>query len=102
MCCIFASLLLIGPRFVGAIWWIVRPSLWSITFNGSWLLPLLGLIFLPWTTLMYVLVSPGGITGFEWVWIALAVFADIASYGGSAYGNRDRIPGYASTTPKVQ
>jgi hypothetical protein len=70
--------------------------LWSLAF-GSWLWPLLGLIFLPWTTLMYVLVSQGGVTGFEWLWIGLSVVADIASYAGSAYGNRDRIPGYAST-----
>ncbi len=53
-----------------------------------------GLLFLPWTTLMYVLVSPGGVVGIDWLWIGLAVVADIASYSGSAYGNRDRIPGY--------
>jgi hypothetical protein len=55
---------------------------------------LLGLIFLPWTTLMVLLVFAGGITGFEWVFMGMAFFADIASYAGSAYGNRDRIPGY--------
>jgi hypothetical protein len=33
------------------------------------------------------------VTGIEWLFIAMAVFADIASYAGSAYGNRDRIPG---------
>jgi hypothetical protein len=96
MCCLLASLLLIGPRFVGAIWWLVQPARWSVAFSGSWLWPLLGLIFLPWTTIMYVLVAPGGIVGFEWVWIGLAVLADVASYSGSAYGNRDRIPGYGS------
>jgi hypothetical protein len=97
MCCIFATLVLLGPRVTGAIWWIARPNLWSIAFS-SWIWPLLGLIFLPWTTLMYMLVFGGGVTGFEWILIGLSVVADIASYGGSAYGNRDRIPGYASTT----
>ena len=29
--------------------------------------------------------------GFDWVWLALALFADIASYGGGAYGNRGRF-----------
>jgi hypothetical protein len=61
---------------------------------SSWIWPLLGLILLPWTTLMYVLVFTGGVTGIEWLFIGLSVFADITSYAGSAYGNRDRIPGY--------
>jgi hypothetical protein len=92
MCCIFASLVLLGPRIVGALWWLFRPVLWQSAFS-HWIWPLLGLIFLPWTTLMWVLVYTGGVTGIEWLFIAMAVFADIASYAGSAYGNRDRIPG---------
>ncbi len=95
MCCGLAILVLFGPRLLGVLWWIARPVVWQAAFNGAWLWPVLGLIFLPWTTLMYVLVSPGGITGFEWVLIGLAVLADIASYSGSAYGNRRRMPGYS-------
>jgi hypothetical protein len=95
MCCLFASLVLLGPRVAGAFWWLLQPVRWQAAFDNSFIWPFLGLIFLPWTTLMYVVVSPGGATGFDWVWLALAVVADIASYGGSAYGNRDRIPGYA-------
>jgi hypothetical protein len=45
---------------------------------------------------MYIGLFPGGIFGFDWVWIGLAVLADIASYTGGAYGNRNRIPGYGS------
>jgi hypothetical protein len=40
---------------------------------------------------MYYLIYPGGIVGFDWIWLALALFADIASYGGGAYGNRGRL-----------
>ncbi len=94
MCCIFATLLLLGPRVTGLIWWIFRPTLWSVTFT-SWIWPVLGLVFIPWTTLMYVLVAPGGVAGFDWVWLGISLAADIASYAGSAYGNRDRIPGYS-------
>ena len=36
---------------------------------------------------------PGGVIGFDWVWIALAVFADVAMWAGGGIGNRDRIPG---------
>jgi hypothetical protein len=93
MCCLFATLVLLGPRIAGLFWWIIQPARWELAF-GSFIWPFLGLLFLPWTTLMYVAVSPGGATGFDWFWLALAVVADIASYSGSAYGNRDRIPGY--------
>jgi hypothetical protein len=86
-------LVLVGPRFVGALWWFFGPALWQTAFT-SWIWPLLGLIFPPWTTLMYLLVFTGGVTGFEWVFMGMAVFSDVALYAGSAYGNRDRIPGY--------
>ncbi len=81
-----------GPRFAGALWWIARPAQWSAAFNGSFLWPVLGIIFLPWTTLAYMLVSPGGVTGFEWIWIGLGVAIDIATHGGGLYGNREHIP----------
>jgi hypothetical protein len=95
MCCVFSILVLLGPRFAGAIWWLVQPARWQLVFQ-NWLWPLLGLIFLPWTTLMYVIVAPGGINGlWEWLFIGLAVIADIGSYAGGGYGNRNRIPGYS-------
>jgi hypothetical protein len=92
MCCFFTTLLLLGPRAAILIWWLVQPVRWQATFS-SFIWPLLGFIFVPWTTLMYVLVAPGGVLGFDWVWVALAVLADIGMYAGGAYGNRDRIPG---------
>jgi len=94
MCCLFTTLVLLGPRVAGAIWWLVQPARWQAAFNGSWLWPLLGLIFVPWLTLMFVIVAPLGIVGFDWVWLGLALVADIASYSGGGYGNRNRIPGY--------
>jgi hypothetical protein len=42
---------------------------------------------------MYVLVAPGGVAGWDWVWMILAVLIDLGSYGGGGYGNRDRIRG---------
>ena len=95
MCCVFTILLLLGPRFAGAIWWLLNPTLWQRAFQ-TWIWPLLGLIFLPWTTLMYMIFFQGGITGlWEWLFIGLAVVADIGSYTGGGYGNRKRIPGYS-------
>jgi hypothetical protein len=49
-------------------------------------------LFLPWATLMYVIVFPGGIDGFDWVWLGL--LADLLSYGGGAFSNRDRVQSY--------
>lgn len=98
MCCAFLTLVFLGPRFFGAMWWLIQPARWQLAFNGWaggnlwWLWPMLGIIFLPWTTIMYILVAPMGITGLDWLWIGLAVVADIAFYGGGA--GRKRIPSY--------
>jgi hypothetical protein len=95
MCCFFTILLLLGPRVAAPIWWLVNPLRWSNAFNGSWIWPVLGIIFLPWTTMMYVIVFRGGITGWDWLWMALAVVADIMWYTGAAA--RRRVPGYSGT-----
>jgi len=93
MCCFLTVLLFPGPRVAGILWWIVQPARWNLAFS-SWIWPVLGLIFLPWTTLMYVIVSPGGIVGiWEWLFLILAVIIDIGAYTGGGYGNRDRMPG---------
>ena len=60
--CLFLSLLLFGPRVVIIFWWLIEPARWSLAYD-SFILPFLGFLFLPWTTLMYVLVSPGGVDG---------------------------------------
>ena len=97
MCCVFTILIFLGPRFAGPLRWLLQPARWVGALGAfqTWIWPLLGLIFLPWTTLMYVIVAPGGINGlWEWLFIGLAVIADIGSYTGGGYGNRRRIPGY--------
>jgi hypothetical protein len=94
MCCFFTILVFLGPRFAGIIWWIAAPARWvgAVGAFNSAIWPILGIIFLPWATLMYVLVAPGGVTGFDWVWLILAIIGDVAMYSGGGYGNRDRIP----------
>ena len=55
----------------------------------SWIWPRLGVLFLPWTTLMYILVwGPGGVRGGEWILVALGVLLDIASYSARAAKGR--------------
>lgn len=87
--CLFILLLLLGPRVVIVLWWLTAPLTWSAAFGGALLLPLVGFLFLPWTTLMYVLVAPGGVVGIDLLLLALALFADIASHaGGGVYRRR--------------
>ena len=71
MCCFFTTLVLLGPRVAILIWWVAQPIRFDLIF-GSFIWPLLGLLFLPWTTLMYVIVAPGGMTGLEWVLVGRA------------------------------
>ena len=92
MCCFFTALVLLGPRLGFLIWWLLRPLYMAQAF-GNWILPLLGVIFLPWTTLIYAIfwTPVVGLTGFEWVLLVFAFFVDLGSYGGGFYGNRDRF-----------
>jgi hypothetical protein len=93
MCCLLTVLLFLGPRAALALWWLFDMTRFNVVYN-TFLLPFLGFLFLPFTTIMYTLVwQPTGIEGLNWVWIGLAVVLDIASYGGGGYGNRNRIPG---------
>jgi hypothetical protein len=97
MCCFFTTLVLFGPRLAILIWWLVQPIRWQAAFSSfGWpfLWEFLGFLFVPWTTIMYVLVFPGGIVGFDWIWLGLGLLIDIGSYAGGGYGNRNRF-GYA-------
>jgi hypothetical protein len=92
MCCFITSLFLLGPRAAILIWWLLEPLRWQLVFDDKWFWGIVGIIFVPWTTLMWVLVAPGGLVGFDWILLALAIFADIAMWTGGGYGNRNRIP----------
>jgi hypothetical protein len=78
MCLIFL-LALFAPRVAFALMWIFGDRV-DVAF-GSALWPLLLLIFLPWTGIMYALTwSPiGGVEGFDWVLVGIAVAVDIMS-----------------------
>jgi hypothetical protein len=84
MCCLALIAGLIGPRIALFIWWVFGDKV-DAAFD-SWVWPLLGLIFAPWTALAYVLMwSPvGGVEGWEWIIVALGVALDVASYSSRA------------------
>jgi len=91
-CCIFAILLAGAPRLAFIIWWIFQPFRMQATFE-SFIWPLLGVLFAPWTTIMYVLVFPAGINGFDWLWLGLAAAIDIGTYVGNGRARSMRYSG---------
>ena len=95
MCCALAFLGILGPRALIVFWWLIDPARWALIFNNQILLPALGLVFLPWTTVMYVLAwTPTGVPLFGWLLILLGVVLDVGTYGGGAFGNKDQIQCY--------
>lgn len=88
-CCLFASLLAGAPRLAFLLWWLFQPARIEATFS-SFVWPLLGVIFVPWTTVAYVAVAPGGVEWFDWLILGLAVLADISTYVGGGVSNNRR------------
>jgi len=91
MVCLAAALLLLGPRVAAVLWWIFDPTRWNTVFSNA-LIPILGIVFLPWTTLAYVLFwASGGISLLGLIVVAIGFVVDIGSYAGSAYSNKDQL-----------
>jgi hypothetical protein len=88
MCCLVAVVLLVGPRAGLVLWWLFNPSRFADAFDML-LIPLLGLVFLPWTTLAYLVVFPGGVGGLDWIWLLAGLLIDLGGYGGG-WGSRRR------------
>ena len=93
MCCFLTALILLGPRVAAIVWWLIAPGVWygtAVSAFNTLIWPILGIIFVPWTTLVYVIVFP--VAGFwNWFFLILAIIVDIGSFGGGFFGNRDRV-----------
>ena len=88
MCCLVLIASGLGPRIALAIWWTSARR--STSRSSTWIWPLLGLIFLPWTTLFYVMIwsIKGGVSGAEWLFVGLGVVLDIATYSARSAQSR--------------
>lgn len=100
--CLFGLFAAFAPRLAFLFYWLARPAVVNAAFN-TFIFPCLGLIFLPFTTLMWVLLwTPvTGIAGWDWLWIGLAVLLDIwglANGGRVGWTNRNAIPGYSGSS----
>lgn len=88
--CFLLTIAAFFPRLVLLFLWLFTPYV-SRAF-ASLVAPLLGLIFLPFSTLMYVILwdPVTGVTGWEWSLMLLAFIIDVGSYSGGAFGRRRR------------
>jgi hypothetical protein len=84
VCCLLLLATGLGPRIALAAWWIFGDKV-DAAFD-TWIWPLLGLLLLPWTTIFYVLMwsAVGGVSGAEWLVVALGFGLDIATYSSRA------------------
>ncbi|HSK55883.1 MAG TPA: hypothetical protein VK908_11550 [Jiangellales bacterium] len=84
MCGCFVLLLgAFAPRLALVLMALFNDEI-TRAFDGSWVIPFVGWLFLPYTTLAYVLLSwwTGSVGGFEWFLVAFAFVLDLGSYGG--------------------
>jgi hypothetical protein len=100
MCCFTTLFLVLVSRICIVYWWLANPQSHDLPFKTwvlpnlpvipSWLWTLVGAIFVPWTTLAYLFLFPGGIVGYEWILLGIAFLIDLGSHGGTYY-HRSRI-----------
>ena len=91
MPCLLTLIVLMFPRVVLILMWLFSNSL-DRAYHGL-VIPLLGFIFLPITTIVYAWMVNSGlpIQGFNLFIIVIAVLLDAGSHGGSARYYRRRI-----------
>ena len=89
MCCLTLSMAFIGPRFAFVLLWIFDTSRINAAFSTVFW-PIIGVLFFPWTILMYTLAwGPlNGVSGIGWVVVAIGVVLDICTYSSRAAANR--------------
>jgi hypothetical protein len=89
--CLLTLVISLAPRMVLLFLWLFTNRV-SQAFEGI-LLPLLGFLFLPFTTLAYVLVwNPGeGVSGAAWLLVIGGLLFDLGTYAASRYGSRPNV-----------
>ena len=90
MCCVLLLVAFVGPRLTLFVLWLFSDYL-NRAFD-SFLVPFLGFLVLPWTTLAYAVAqnSFGGVHDLGLILVILGVLADVGALGG---GTRRRWAG---------
>jgi len=91
MCCLISIASMLGPRLAILIWYLADTVRWNRTFT-TFVWPLLGSLFLPWTTLAYVVVMRNGAVNglLEWLLILVGLLFDLSSHGGGYKSQQSR------------
>ena len=97
MGCLFALIAVLSPRLAIFLLWAFTNYV-NLVFHGGWVWPLLGIVFAPWTTLMYILVAaPAGPVHFAgWLVVGIGVVLDLNSWGQAAANRRAAAAYYGS------
>ena len=83
MGCLLVMVAVFSPRLGVFLVWLARPALFQAAFDP--IFAVLGIILLPFTTLMYALLwSPTGLTTADFLWLGMALVLDIV---GPAVGS---------------
>jgi FtsH-binding integral membrane protein len=84
--CFLLLVILLSPRVALVLMWIFLTYL-QRAFHGALLLPLLGFIFLPLTTIVYAWELNSGMpmAGINLLWLLIAVIIDLGGLGGGAH-----------------
>jgi hypothetical protein len=86
MPCLLLVAVLFFPRIALLLMWFFSTYL-QHAFHGNLLVPLLGFIFLPLTTIVYAWELNSGMpmSGINLLWLLIAVIVDLGGLGGGAH-----------------
>jgi hypothetical protein len=89
MGCILLIVIILFPRVTLALMWLFSNYL-QRAFHGGLLVPLLGFVFLPLTTIVYAWEVNSGMptAGINLIWLLIAVIIDLGGIGGGARRSR--------------
>ncbi|MGH2588711.1 MAG: hypothetical protein ACRDJE_27615 [Dehalococcoidia bacterium] len=99
--CLFVGMAAMFPRLGLLIVWAFTDWV-EIAFDDNWFWPLRGLIFLPFTTLLYVFVdiaTIGDINLGGWLLIGLGALLDISHWAQTFANRRNAVTLYGEYGP---
>jgi hypothetical protein len=84
--CLLLFVILLFPRVALVLMWLFSTYL-QRAFHGGLMLPVLGFIFLPVTTIVYAweINSRMPAAGINLLWLLIAVIIDVGGLGGGAH-----------------
>jgi hypothetical protein len=89
--CLLSGILSLVPRLVLIFMWFFSDQAQD-AIEGIFI-PILGFLFLPFTTMAYILVwnPQSGVSGSAWIIVIGGLLFDIGTYALSRYANRLKI-----------